>query len=140
LEELAHNYGLGARVSFPGFVPHHQVPALLQGADLFIMPCIVDPQGDMDGIPTVIMEALACEAPVVATDISGIREIVQPGATGWLLPPGDPQALVTAIKEALADPQEARRRAQAGKRLVAREFDSQKNYGRLKTLLEKHSL
>ncbi|MDD5643024.1 MAG: glycosyltransferase, partial [Syntrophales bacterium] len=41
LEELAHNYGLGARVSFPGFVPHHQVPALLQGADLFIMPCIV---------------------------------------------------------------------------------------------------
>ncbi|MFZ5453448.1 MAG: glycosyltransferase [Thermodesulfobacteriota bacterium] len=139
LQELAQNYGLQAKVSFPGFVPHHQVADLLQGTDLFIMPCILDPRGDMDGIPTVIMEALACEVPVVASDISGIREIVQPGQTGWLLPPGDPQALVQAIKEALSDPQEARRRAQAGKHLVAREFDSRKNYGRLKDLLEKYS-
>lgn len=140
LQELVHTYGLSGRVSFPGFVPHHQVPPLLQQTDLFIMPCIVDPQGDMDGLPTVIMEALACEVPVVATDISGIREIVQPGRTGWLLPPGGTRALVQAIEEALADPQEARRRAQAGKRLVAKEFNSKKNYGRLKALLEKHSL
>jgi colanic acid/amylovoran biosynthesis glycosyltransferase len=140
LQELVQAYGLGGRVHFPGFVPHRQVPQLFQGADLFVMPCIVDPRGDMDGIPTVIMEALAHEVPVVATDISGISEIVLPGQTGWLLPPGDPQALAQAIREALDNPGEARRRAQAGKRLVTREFDSRKNYGRLKILLEKHSV
>lgn len=139
LLELVRKYGLTARVSFPGFVPHRQVPQLFQQADLFVMPCIIDPSGDMDGIPTVIMEALAHEVPVVATDLSGISEIVLPGRTGWLLPPGDQQALAAAIKEALDNPAETRHRALAGKRLVAREFDSQKNYGRLKELLEKYS-
>ncbi len=139
LQELVQEYGLSGRVHFPGFVPHRRVPRLFQGADLFVMPCIIDPQGDMDGIPTVIMEALAHEVPVVATDISGISEIVLPGKTGWLLPPGDPQALAQTIMEALDNPAEARRRAQAGKELVAKEFDSLTNYGKLKRLLEKYS-
>jgi len=139
LHDLVRDYGLAARVSFPGFVPHRRVPDLLNRADLFIMPCVITPSGDRDGIPTVIMEALAHALPVISTDVSGIRELVLPGQTGWLLPPGDPQALARAISEALADPVEARRRAQAGKRLVAKEFDSEKNYGRLKDLLEKHS-
>jgi colanic acid/amylovoran biosynthesis glycosyltransferase len=140
LVELVQEYGLSPRVSFPGFVPHRLVPDLMHRADLFVMPCIMVPSGDMDGIPTVIMEALAHEVPVVATDISGIGEIVLPGKTGWLLPPGDPEALAAAIREALDYPAEARRRGQAGKRLVAAEFDSRKNYGRLKALLEEHSL
>ena len=140
LLELVQSYGLTRRVSLPGFVPHRLVPEFFHRADLFVMPCIMDAKGDMDGLPTVIMEALAQEVPVVATDISGVREIVLPGQTGWLLPPDDPQALAQAILEALEHPGEARRRAQAGKRLVMKEFDSQKNYGRLKTLLERHSL
>jgi len=139
LQELVIDYGLSGRVAFPGFVPHFQVPALLHRADLFILPCIVDPHGDRDGIPNVILEAMAHEVPVVSTDVSGVREAVVPGKTGWLLPPGDPQALAEAIREALDHPAEARRRAQAGKRRVAQEFDSVKNYGELKKLLEKYS-
>ncbi len=140
LGEMVQEYGLSGRVHFPGFVPHRQVPALLQRAHLFIMPSIIDPHGDRDGIPTVIMEALAHEVPVVSTDVCGISEIVLPGKSGWLIPPEDPQALVRAIREALENPAEARRRGQAGKRLVAQEFDSRRNYGRLKEWLEKYSL
>jgi glycosyltransferase involved in cell wall biosynthesis len=139
LQELVRDYGLSGRVSFPGFVPHRRVPALLHRADLFILPCIVDPQGDRDGIPNVILEAMAHEVPVVSTDVSGVIEAVVPGKTGWIAPPGDPQALAEAIREALENPAEARRRGQAGKWWVAREFDSVKNYGRLKTWLEKYS-
>jgi glycosyltransferase involved in cell wall biosynthesis len=139
LQGLVRDYGLAGRVTFPGFVPHRQVPSLFHRADLFIMPCIVDPFGDLDGIPNVILEAMAHEVPVVSTDVSGVPEAVVPGKTGWIAPPGDPQALAEAIMEALNDPTEARRRGQAGKRLVAREFDSVTNYGRLKALLEKYS-
>jgi glycosyltransferase involved in cell wall biosynthesis len=139
LQGLVQDYGLSGKVTFPGFVPHRQVPALFHRADLFIMPCIVDPHGDRDGIPNVILEAMAHEVPVVSTDVSGVKEAVVPGKTGWLAPPGDPQALAQAIREALDNPPEARRRAQAGKRLVAKEFDSGKNYGRLKAWLAKFS-
>jgi glycosyltransferase involved in cell wall biosynthesis len=139
LVELAQDYGLSGRVHFPGFVPHGQVPRLFSRADLFVMPSIIAPSGDRDGIPTVIMEAMAHEVPVVSTWVSGIPEIVEAGKTGWLAPPGDASALAAAIMEALADPEEARSRGRAGKRLVEREFDSGKNYGRLKELLEEYS-
>ena len=75
------------------------------------MPSIVAPSGDRDGTPTVIAEALLHEVPVVATRVCGIPEMVRPGETGWLVPPEDPQALAAAIREALADPAEAHRRA-----------------------------
>jgi glycosyltransferase involved in cell wall biosynthesis len=139
LVELAQEYGLSGRVHFPGFVPHGQVPRLFSRADLFVMPSIIAPSGDRDGIPTVIMEALAHEVPVVSTWVSGIPEIVLPGKTGWLAPPGDAGALAGAIMEALADPEEAHSRGRAGKLLVEREFDSGINYGRLKGLLEEYS-
>ncbi len=137
LGHLVRDYGLEGRVAFPGFIPHRQVPDLLRRADLFIMPCIIDPRGDRDGLPIVILEALAHEVPVVATDVNGVSEAVRPGETGWLLPPDDAAALARAMGEALAAPAEARRRARAGRELVLRDFDSRKNYARLKDWLEK---
>jgi len=136
LSGLVQEYGLGERVTMPGFVPHSQVPALLARSDLFVMPCIIDSKGDRDGLPVVILEALAHAVPVVATPVNGIPEAVRDGETGWLAPPGDPQALARAIREALADPIEASRRARAGQDLIAQEFDSRRNYGRLKGYLE----
>ena len=73
---------------------------------------------------------------MVATAVSGIPEVIQEPATGWLVPPADPEALARAVQEACAQPSEARRRAAAGRELVAQEFDSLKNYSRLKALLE----
>ena len=113
--KLVREYNLTARVELPGFVAHRQVSRLLQQAHLFIMPSLVAPSGDRDGIPTVILEALLHEVPVVATEVSGIPEVVIPGDTGWLTPPEDPQALARDMLAALSDPAEARRRAQAGR-------------------------
>jgi len=134
--KLLREYNLTHRVELPGFLPHRQISRLLQQAHLFIMPSLVAPSGDRDGIPTVILEALLHEVPVVATEVSGIPEVVIPGDTGWLTTPEDPQALARDMLAALSDPTEARRRAQAGGALVAREFDSRTNYARLKAFFE----
>lgn len=137
LQRQADHLGLPGQVAFPGFVPHREVPQLLQQADLFVMPCIIDKSGDRDGLPNVILEAMAFAVPVVATDVNGVPEAVRDGDTGWLAPPGDAAALAHVIRQALADPAEARRRALAGHRLVREQFDSTKNYALLKTYLEK---
>jgi len=136
LLRLVQEYKLSQQVSLLGSVPHRQVPALLGQTDLFIMPCTVDKTGDRDGIPVVILEAMAHEVPVVATSVSGIPEAVHPGETGWLTPPDDPRALAAAILEALRDAPECQRRVKLAKELVGREFDSIKNYSRLKALFE----
>ena len=137
LSSLVQRYGLKDRVTLTGFVPHRQVPALFHQADLFIMPCVIDRRGDRDGLPNVILEAMAHEVPVIATPVNGIPEAIHPGRTGWLVPPEDAPALAQAVLEALGDPAEARRRAKAGWNLVGREFDSQKNYGQLKICFQR---
>ncbi len=136
ISKLVKEYHLNSRVELPGFLPHHRISDLLEQAHLFIMPSMVAPSGDRDGIPTVILEALLHEVPVVATEVSGIPEVIIPGNTGWLTPPEDSQALAQDMFAALSDLTEARRRAEAGRALVVREFDSGKNYGRLKARFE----
>ena len=108
----------------------------MAAADLLVMPSLIAPSGDRDGIPNVILEALLCEVPVVASAVSGIPEVIRDGDTGWLTAPGDPKALARAVAAALNDPAEARRRAERGRALVAREFDSERNYARLKAEFE----
>ena len=133
---LVQEYQLGDRVKFLGHVPHNQVPELFRQADQFIMPCIVARHGDRDGLPNVILEALAFQVPVVATDVNGVNEAVLPGKTGWLAPQQEPGLLAQAMREALDHPEEAQHRAAAGRELVRREFDSATNYARLKACLE----
>ena len=137
LQHLIEAYGLQEQVTLAGFVPHREVPRLYQEADLFIMPSLITPSGDRDGIPNVVLEAMLHEVPVVATDISGLPEVIRPGETGWLAKPSNPESLASAIQEACSNPAEARRRALAGRDLMAREFDSVRNYSRLKALFEK---
>jgi colanic acid/amylovoran biosynthesis glycosyltransferase len=137
LAGLVREYALNGRVTFLGHVPHNQVPDLFRRADQFIMPCIVAKGGDRDGLPNVILEALAFQVPVVATDVNGVNEAVIPEKTGWLVPQQEPGLLAQAMREALSEPKEAQRRAAAGRDLVRREFDSATNYARLKACLEK---
>jgi len=136
LGHLTEEYGLTDRVDFPGHVPHNRVPDLFRRADLFVMPCLVARRGDRDGLPNVILEALAFQVPVVSTDVNGINEAVRSGETGWLVPPEDPRRLAQAMQEALTHPDESQHRARAGRELVQREFDSKTNYARLKACLE----
>jgi len=136
IRELIDRQGLADRVSLPGAVPHREVARLMAKAHLLIMPSLIAPSGDRDGIPNVILEALLCEVPVVASAVSGIPGVIREGDTGWLTEPGNPEALARTVAAALADPGEARRRAEQGRALVTREFDSLRNYAQLKGLLE----
>jgi len=136
IQALIDRHGLANRVSLLGAVPHGEVARLMAAADLLVTPSVIAPSGDRDGIPNVILEALLCETPVVATAVSGIPEVIRDGDTGWLTAPGDAPALAEAVLAALAEPAEARRRGARGGDFVRREFDSQKNYARLKALFE----
>lgn len=100
-------------VTVHGLLPPAAVQALVARASVFVLPCRLADDGDMDGIPVVLLEALAAAVPVVTTAISGIPEVVD-DAVGWLVPPDDARALEDALVAALSDPAEAARRGARG--------------------------
>jgi glycosyltransferase involved in cell wall biosynthesis len=103
-------------------VPPSRIAQVLGEADLFALPCRVAEDGDRDGIPLAIMEAMAAGLPVLTTGVSGIPELVD-AAVGWVVPPDDHLALVAALRDAAAQPEERRRRGARGRRrLVERGF------------------
>ena len=121
-------WGLGPRVSFPGFIPYNQVPQAFAAADVFVMPCVVHSSSDRDGIPNVIMEALLHRLPVVASDVAGIGEVIRDRETGLLVPQRDAAALAVAIKAMVEDRPAALHMAERGRDLVFRHFDSEENH------------
>jgi colanic acid/amylovoran biosynthesis glycosyltransferase len=121
-------------VILTGPQPQDKVAEILSEADCYVQPSIITPSGKMEGIPVALMEALAVGLPVIATDISGISELIQPGKTGWLTPEKDSLALANAVLELKSQPAEAQKRAQAGKMLVYEEFDLRKNSALLVSL------
>ncbi len=127
LRRMTKRFGLTPRVFLPGFVTHDRITELLVGSDMFIMPSVIDKTGDRDGIPNVIMEAFTHRLPVIATNISGIPEVVRNGETGLLVPERDPEALADAVQRTAAEPEAARAMAERGRALVARLFDSEAN-------------
>ena len=96
------------RVHLPGAVAHDDLPALYRSADLFVLPAVHDPQGNVDGLPNVILEALSSGLPVVATSVSGIPLAVESGIQGVLVPEQDRAALREAIAGLLDDPEQRR--------------------------------
>ena len=136
IRKLIERQGLSGRVSLAGWVPYHEVALLMRQTDLIIVPSLIAPSGDRDGIPNVILEALLCKVPVVASAVSGIPEVVKEGNTGWPVDQVSPESLAQAVVKVLADPEEARRRAKQGRELVIREFNSMQNSRKLKNLLE----
>jgi glycosyltransferase involved in cell wall biosynthesis len=120
-------HGLRARVFLPGFVSHDRMSELYAATDIFIMPSVVHPSGDRDGIPNVIMEALAHRIPVVATDVCGIPEVIEDGVTGRLVPQRDPEAIAEAVQALAANREAALAMAEAGSKRVAALFDPDTN-------------
>lgn len=105
------------RVHFPGSIGRSELPDLFRAADLFVLPAVHDSAGNVDGLPNVILEAMASGLPVVATAISGIPLAVVDGETGLLVPEADEPALAAAIVRLLDD---ASLRARMGERGRAR--------------------
>ena len=105
----------GGRVHLPGIVLRDRLPALFRAADLFVLPAVHDGAGNVDGLPNVILEAMASGLPVVASAISGIPLAVVDGETGRLVPERDPVALAAALSALLADPGRRRAMGAAGR-------------------------
>ena len=127
LQALAGRLGIDRMVSLPGWASYEDMPALYHGADVLAVPSVRAPDGDVDGLPNVAVEALACGTPVVAGAISGIPEAVRPGETGLLVPPGDAAALADALEQALTDEALRTRVAEGGRRLAEEQFDVRVN-------------
>ncbi|MCZ4587520.1 glycosyltransferase family 4 protein [Rhodococcus opacus] len=111
--------------SFPGYLPNSAILDLMeQWADVFVLTPKPSANGDIDGIPVVLMEALSFGLPVVSSSIAGIPELVRHGATGLLVPPGEPTAVAVAIKRLAEDGVLAASLGRAGRELVSDEFSS----------------
>jgi glycosyltransferase involved in cell wall biosynthesis len=134
LEQLAERLGLGSRIHFHGSRREHEVIEYLDRADLFVLPSVVDREGCMEGLPNVLIEALACGIPTVSTRLSGIPELVADGSTGALAEPGDPASLRAALERVLGHPADARRWAEKGRSRVEHEFDIEASSRRLAEL------
>lgn len=117
--------GLQDHVEMRGFRRWPDLAADFRWADLLVHPAIVAPDGDRDGIPNVVLEAMACGLPVVASDQPALREVVEPGVTGWLAPPRDPVGLADALAHAWHDG--GRSVVVSARAAVTERFDVRKN-------------
>jgi Ser/Thr protein kinase RdoA (MazF antagonist) len=134
IEHLIAKLNLRHIVQLLGARPQDEVTAQLAEADLFVLPSVVAPNGQMEGIPVALMEAMASGLPVVATRLSGIPELVQDGVTGLLVTPGDERALADAI--ALLHQREHLRQemGRRGQKKVTREFELTQSVTKLRSL------
>jgi glycosyltransferase involved in cell wall biosynthesis len=123
LAEQIETAGLADRVRLRGARLQEEVISAYRTAAVFALAPIVMEDGDRDGIPNVLVEAMASEVAVVATRISGIPELIEDGVDGLLVEPRDAEALAAAIQRLLDDPELAARLAVAGRLKVERQFD-----------------
>jgi glycosyltransferase involved in cell wall biosynthesis len=134
LQAQVEGLGLRGQVELVGPLPQGEVIREMHRAAVLAVPCVVARDGDRDGLPNVIQEALALGTPVVTTDVTGIPEVVHDGETGLRVPQHDPPALAAACDRLLADPGLRVRLAAGGRRLIEAEFDIRRNTERRRAL------
>jgi colanic acid/amylovoran biosynthesis glycosyltransferase len=123
LEALAAQLQLGDAVSFLGWQDQDAVAALMQESDVLLAPSVTDANGDQEGIPVTLMEAMATGLPVVATRHSGIPELVEDGVSGLLVPERNASGLADALWRLLQHADLADGMGRAARARVAAEFD-----------------
>lgn len=123
------------RVRLVGRQPHDQVARLMRSADLFVQHSVVASDGDEEGLPVAVLEAMAAGLPVVATRHAGIPEAVGDGVTGLLVDEGDWRSMATAIVELAADPGRRHRLGAAGHAVARDRFSWQRERRDLRRVL-----
>jgi len=134
LARMRTSLGLEEQIRMPGLVSHDELPNLLKAHDIFVAPCVVAPDGERDGIPNVIIEAMAFGLPVISTQVNAIPEIVRNGETGIAVPQRDAAALAEAVLYMHAHPDEARNMGMNGRKLALEIFDEASNISRLRDM------
>lgn len=122
LEARVRELGLGGSVVFHGFVPRAELERRVAGCDALVLPAVMDAKGDTEGLGVVLLEAMAYGKPVIASAAGGIVDIVRDGRNGFLVPPGDADALARAIRRLTADPELATSMGAAGREDVRTGF------------------
>ncbi|WP_251152244.1 glycosyltransferase family 4 protein [Cellulosimicrobium sp. Marseille-Q4280] len=135
LRALAARLGLDTQVTFHGPLSQDRVRDVVARATVLAAPCVLGADGNRDGLPTVLLEAMAAGTPVVSTPVTGIPEAVRDGETGLLVPERDVPALAAALGRVLADPALAGRLADGARALAEAEFDVERTSAALLDLL-----
>lgn len=128
--------GLGDRVELLGPRPQSEMIEHVRNAAVFAASCVVGTDGNRDGLPTVLLEAMALGTPCVSTGVTGIPEVVRDGETGLMVPQHDPAALAAAIARLLEEPDLRVRLASQARRLIEAEFDVHRNAASLRELFQ----
>ncbi|NOQ22161.1 MAG: glycosyltransferase [Candidatus Aegiribacteria sp.] len=126
MRKLVENLGASQCIKLSGWMPQNRILELLQKSHILITPSVTAANGDQEGIPVVLMEAMAMGLQIVTTIHSGIPELVEEGVTGKLVPERDPIALENALRELLETPDEWSRMGRAGREKVESKFNSRK--------------
>ena len=138
LEQQIAEYQLEDKVQLVGVVFQEQLFGYLNRADVFALPCVTTSDGEQDGIPVVLMEAMSMGIPTVSTYVSGIPELIQDGESGLLVREKDPVALADGLQRLLQDRELGARLGENARQKVVREFDIEKNARQLTALFERY--
>lgn len=136
VRELIRDLDLQDRVKLLGTLPHRDVIAHYRTAHCFALACKVAPNGDRDGIPNVLVEAMATGLPVISTRVSAIPELVEDGFSGLLTQPGNPAEMAEGIRDILLDSGGRSERVQRARTKVEAEFDNRRCVTRLHALFK----
>ncbi|MDO5370900.1 glycosyltransferase family 4 protein [Paracoccus sp. (in: a-proteobacteria)] len=122
--------GLKDTVRLVGPMPQRDIIGRMRNAAVFACPCVVSRDGNRDGLPTVLVEAMALGLPVVSTDVVGIPELVRDNETGFCVEGGDPLALADAMERLLGDAALRQRLSRDARALIEAEFEINRNAAR----------
>ena len=136
LETQIQALGLGDAVALRGMLSEEDLIPVYAQAGIVVVPSVLAAGGDRDGLPNVILEAMALQVPVVSTSVSGIPEAVENGGTGFLVEPGRPDALADGIERLLKDPGLRNRMGAKARARLEAEFDIRKNVRPLAELFD----
>ena len=140
LEESLRNQisdlGLEHHVLLSGPMPQNVVRDKIREATVFAAPCVIGEDGNRDGLPTVITESLAIGTPCIATDVTGIPEIIRHEETGIIVAQESPKELALEVERLLDSPERCKRLAKNGRHLIEHEFDAATNVQQIRHLIE----
>lgn len=126
LEGLISDFSAGDKISLLGWKRQDEIVELMKTADIFLAPSVTDSNGNKEGIPVVLMEAMAQQLPIVSTQHSGIPELVKDGISGFLVPEGDVDALYDRLIFLIEHPDTCNNFGRSGRMIVEDQHDINK--------------
>ena len=138
VKQITRRNGLSDKVHFLGMLPQSELPALYRRAAIAVFPFIIAESGDQEGLGLVVVEAMGCECPVIASSLPALKDTVEHGKTGLLFEPGNPEILAQEIIQAFQNPEKRAKMAVNARQYVLERFDWGNVAGQYAGLYFKH--